>query len=64
MWKHALQTNAQNFQHNLMWKIELNLNRHNIVYFSRCPNATCNETYVGETDRRIKERKGAKVHIY
>ena len=47
-----------------MCKIELDLNRHNIVYFSRCPNATCNETYVGETDRRIKERKGTKVHIY
>ena len=29
--------------------------RHNIVYFSRCPNVTYNETYVGETDRRIKE---------
>ena len=30
--------------------------RHSIVYFSRCPNVTCNETYVGETYRRIKER--------
>ena len=30
--------------------------RHNIVYFSRCPNVTCNETYVGETDRSINER--------
>ena len=30
--------------------------RHNTVYFSRCPNVTCNETYAGETDRRIKER--------
>ena len=30
--------------------------RHNIVYFSHCPNVTCNKTYVGETDRRIKER--------
>ena len=29
--------------------------RHNIVYFSCCPNVTCNETCVGETDRRIKE---------
>ena len=29
---------------------------YNMVYFSRCPNVTCNETYVGETDRRIKER--------
>ena len=29
---------------------------HNIVYFSRCPNVTCNETYVREADRRIKER--------
>ena len=29
--------------------------RHNLVYFSHCPNVTCNETHVGETDRRIKE---------
>ena len=27
---------------------------YNIVYFSRYPNITCNETYVGEKDRRIK----------
>ena len=43
--------------------------RHNIVYFSRCPNVTCNETYVGETETKIKERiwiiiKGTKFHIY
>ena len=30
--------------------------RHSVVYLSRCPNTTCNNTYVGETDRRIKER--------
>ena len=30
--------------------------RRNIVYFSCCPNVTCNETYVGEPDKRIKER--------
>ena len=30
--------------------------RHNIVYFGRCPNVARNETYVGETDRGIKER--------
>ena len=30
--------------------------RRNIVHFSRCPNVSCNETYVGETDRRITER--------
>ena len=30
--------------------------RHNIAYFSCCPNVTCNKTHVGETDRRIKER--------
>ena len=30
--------------------------RHNIAYFSHCPNVTCNETHVGETDRGIKER--------
>ena len=29
---------------------------HSIVYFTRCPNVTCNETHVRETDRRIKER--------
>ena len=29
--------------------------KYNIVYFSRCPNVTCNETYVEETNRRIKE---------
>ena len=29
--------------------------RHNIEYFRRCHNVTCNETYVGETNRRIKE---------
>ena len=28
----------------------------NIVYFSCCPNVTCNETYVGETETRIEER--------
>ena len=28
---------------------------HNILYFSHCPNVTCNEKYVGETDRKIKE---------
>ena len=43
--------------------------RHNIVYFSHCPNVTCNKTYVGETDRKIKEciidhNKVAKVYIY
>ena len=30
--------------------------RHNKVYFSRCPNITCNKRYVGETDRKIEER--------
>ena len=30
--------------------------KHSIVYFSCCPNKTCNKTYVGETDKRIKER--------
>ena len=30
--------------------------KHNIVYFSRCPNVTFNETYVQQTGRRIKER--------
>ena len=33
------------------------------------PNVTCNETYVGQTDRRIKEsimdhiKKETKIHI-
>ena len=30
--------------------------RYNVVYFSHSPNATGNERYVEETDRRIKER--------
>ena len=30
--------------------------RDNIVYFSRFPNVTYNKIYVGETNRRIKER--------
>ena len=43
--------------------------RNNIVCFSHCPNVTCNETCVGETDKRTKELKwiiikGTKVHIY
>ena len=29
--------------------------RYNVVYFSVCPNVSCNETYVGETYMRIKE---------
>ena len=28
----------------------------NLVYYSKCPNETCNEDSVGETDRRIEER--------
>ena len=28
----------------------------NLVYYSKCPNKTCNEDYVGETDRRNEER--------
>ena len=28
--------------------------RHNIVYFSCCPNVTCNETYIAQTNRRTK----------
>ena len=30
--------------------------RNNLVYYSKCPNKTCNEDYVGETDRRNEER--------
>ena len=28
----------------------------NLVYYGNCPNQTCIEDYIGETDRRIKER--------
>ena len=28
----------------------------NLVYYGKCPNQTCTEDYIGETDRRIKER--------
>ena len=49
-----MRTKVQNFQHDLdRTKFE---HTYNVVYFSRCPNATCNKTYVGKTDRRIKER--------
>ena len=30
--------------------------QNNVVYYSNCPDKTCNEHYVGETDRRIEER--------
>ena len=30
--------------------------QNNLLYYSKCPNKTCNEDYVGETDRRIEER--------
>ena len=35
---------------------ELNLNIDITYYFSHCPNETCNETYIGKINRRIKER--------
>ena len=28
----------------------------NLVYYGKSPNQTCTEGYIGETDRRIKER--------
>ena len=28
----------------------------NLLYYGKCPNQTCTEDYIGETDRRIKER--------
>ena len=28
----------------------------NLVYYGKCPNQTCTEDYIGETDRRIRER--------
>ena len=30
--------------------------QNNLVYHDKCPNKTCNEDYIGETDRRIEER--------
>ena len=30
--------------------------QHNLVYKAICPNENCQETYVGETERRIIER--------
>ena len=41
MWKYTLHKKVQWSQY-----------RHNIVYFSLCPNVICNEIYVQETDRR------------
>ena len=49
-----MRTKTQNFQHDLdRTKFE---HTYNVAYFSRSPNATCNKTYVGKTDRRITER--------
>ena len=31
-------------------------NENNVVYKIECPNTDCNETYIGETERRITER--------
>ena len=28
----------------------------NLVYYGKCPNKTCTEDYIGETDHRIKGR--------
>ena len=30
--------------------------KHDLVYYSKCPEPTCNEDYLGETGRRIIER--------
>ena len=32
--------------------------KHDLVYSVKCPEETCNETYNGETGRRITERVG------
>ena len=31
-------------------------NKHNVVYYGKCPNERCKDDYVGETKRRIVER--------
>ena len=30
--------------------------QHNLTYFTQCPGVNCNETYLGETSRRLQER--------
>ena len=30
--------------------------KHDLVYYSKCPEPTCNEDYLGETGKRIIER--------
>ena len=30
--------------------------QNNLIYYSKWPDKTCNENYIGETDRRIEER--------
>ena len=32
--------------------------KHDLVYYSKCPEPTCKEDYLGETGRRIIERSG------
>ena len=39
----------------LKYKTRFN-HQNNLVYYSKCPDKTCNEDYVGKTDRRIEER--------
>ena len=44
--------------------------RNNIVYLCKCPEDLCNETYIGETNRRIQERicdhnnRDKNSHVY
>ena len=30
--------------------------KHNLVYYGKCPEKECKDDYIGETDRRIRER--------
>ena len=30
--------------------------QHNLTYFTQCPGVNCNETYLGETARRLREK--------
>ena len=44
-------------------------NKHDLVYFSRCPSTTCTDSYTGETAPHLSERvtdqagRDTKLHI-
>ena len=40
---------------NVKEKTEFYYDKSNLVFYGKCPNQTCTDDYIGETDRRFKE---------